>query len=177
MRRLKNNLFVLTAACTLFVTSCSGDRTVTKLQYNPDMADNPTVKPQEDYLDPPEHSIAKNAILYPADIAVAEKEFRNPLPPSPRHEELGEQAYGRFCAHCHGAEGKGAGTGTLTNAYPLAAVPDITRADLKERKDGFFFMKMTQGGPMMPALGHQTTPTERWQMVTFLRSLQNKGQK
>ena len=45
----------------------------------PDMADTPITKAQESYLNPPEHSVAVNAILYPKTIDVAEKEFRSPF--------------------------------------------------------------------------------------------------
>ena len=154
----------------LILSGCNAVTDKRKIQYMPDMADTPTVKPQEDYLDPPDHSVSTSSIIYPEDMAVAEREFRNPIPASKENLIEGKKYYATYCALCHGDNGKGGGT--LTDAYPKAMVPDITRADLKTRKDGFFFSKISMGGPNMPSYGHATTPQERWQIILHLRTLQ-----
>ncbi len=163
-------LIILTLGIAM---GCSKDRREPKIQYMPDMADAPTVKPQEDFLDPPDNSVSTNAIIYPADPAVAEEEFRNPEPRNDDTIAQGKVLYDTYCAVCHGPGGKG--DGTLTDAYPKASVPDISRADLAEKKDGFFFLKISKGGPMMPAYGHATNRDERWKIVSYLRKLQGKG--
>lgn len=158
------------------IGACSGDRNTTKLQYMPDMADAPTVKAQENYLDPPDHAVAVNAILYPADIAVAEKELKMPdflSHPSRLEVNLaaGKKHFETFCSVCHGAAGRG--KGTLGSSYPIS-VPDLTRPDLASRQDGFFFIKISKGGAMMPSYGHAISPNERWQIISYLRTLQKK---
>ena len=163
--------FILFCLGFVFLAGCKFDPKTPKLQYMPDMADAPTVKSQEDFLDPPDHAVATNAILYPSDMETAEKEFRNPFRPNPKALEEGKLHYETFCTVCHGPDGRG--EGTLGKAYPIE-VPDITREDLASRKDGFFFMKITQGGPMMPSYGHAIDPRERWNIVLYLRSLQKK---
>lgn len=167
---MKNFRKYLIPAMLIAVVGCHGKSKTPKLQYMPDMADSPTVKAHEDYLDPPEGSIAKDAIIYPEEMAVAESEFRNPFPANAENLEVGRRLFNIYCAVCHGADGKG--QGTLTEAYPRGVVPDITRPDLASRKDGFFFMKITQGGPVMPKYGHATTRQERWQITLYLRTLQ-----
>lgn len=162
------------AIVVLMASACDEGRNVTKLQYMPDMADAPTVKAQEDYIDPPEHSVATNAVLYPASMEVAEREMKLPLymtHPSRVQGTLaaGKKLFETYCSVCHGVDGKG--KGTLGDAYPIV-VPDISREDLAARKDGFFFMKISKGGAMMPSYGHATSPHERWQIVSYLRSLQ-----
>lgn len=79
-----------------------GDPTQPKVQYVPDMADAPTMKPQENYLEPPQGSVATNAILYPATVEEAEKSLKNPLPNEPQVVALGEKTYNTFCVPCHG---------------------------------------------------------------------------
>ena len=167
-------LSFLVLLSAVMLNACSEDRNATKLQYMPDMADAPTVKAQEDYLDPPEHSVSTAAILYPATIEVAEAELKMPAAlahPAKLEANLaaGKRLYNTYCALCHGADGKG--EGTLGKEYPIS-VPDISRADLAARKDGFFFVKISKGGAMMPSYGHSTSPHERWQIISHLRTLQ-----
>lgn len=163
----------LVSSLLLFVACDPQGRNTTKLQYMPDMADAPTVKAQENYLDPPEHAVAVNAVLYPATMEIAESEFRSPYSANSRNIaaalEEGKMLYGTFCTVCHGDDGKG--KGTLGDAYPIVA-PDISRADLAARKDGFFFMKISQGGAMMPSYGHAISVQERWKIIAHLRTLQ-----
>tara|TARA_B100001094_G_C18146931_1_gene781331 strand:+ start:165 stop:689 length:525 start_codon:yes stop_codon:yes gene_type:complete len=155
----------------LGMTSCNLDPKSRKIQYMPDMADAPTNKPQESYIDPPEHSVPITGILYPEQIAVAEKELLNSEKMNAETLAKGKQHYDTFCGVCHGAAGTG--KHTLGSAYPLVP-PDLTRDDLKARKDGFFFMKITQGGAQMPSYGHAISSKERWQIVHYLRKLQTK---
>ena len=158
------------------LSACSDHgRNTTKIQYMPDMADTPSVKAQESYLNPPEHSVAVNAILYPKTIDVAEKEFRSPFkkgnPNFEKTQQQGKVLFNTHCAVCHGRDGKG--EGYIKYAYPIP-VPDISRAELATRKDGFFFMKITNGGAMMPGYGYAISPAERWQIITHIRVLQGK---
>ena len=160
----------------LGLSSCNNHgRNTTKIQYMPDMADTPTTKAQESFLNPPDHSVAVNAILYPESMDVAEKEFRNPYkkgsPNFAKVQQKGKVLFNTHCAVCHGQDGKG--EGYIKYAYPIP-VPDISRADLAERKDGFFFMKITQGGAMMPGYGYAISARERWEIITHLRTLQGK---
>lgn len=159
------------SAILLVTLSCKEDRNQTKLQYLPDMADNPTVKAQEDYLEPPKHSVASSAVLYPETDLQAETEFRNPLPPGIKeHIQQGKELYEIYCVVCHGE--KGDGKGTLGTAYLGGVVPSIITDVLKAKKDGFYFQKISKGGPIMPSYGHATHYLERWKMIAYLRTLQ-----
>lgn len=153
---------------------CKKSPSDTKWQYLPDMADAPTVKAQESYIDPPEGSVPVNGILYPKTIEESEDLLRNPLTrlsgaALDERTDQGQKLYNMFCQHCHGMDAKG--VGSITNVFVQA--PDITSEAYKERKDGFFFHKITFGGPIMPGLGHIVSPHERWKIVLYLRQLQN----
>ena len=145
-----------------------GDSSQPKVQYVPDMADAPTMKPQENYLEPPEGAVATNAILYPKTVEEAEKTLKNPLPPEAQVVDLGQRTYNTFCTPCHGAEAKG--DGSITDVYPRP--PDITSEAYQTRGDGFFFYRITFGGAMMPGYGHAISVDERWAIVAYLRTLQ-----
>lgn len=178
---MKSNLtpsamfLALAFGSVLGIGGCSDQgRNTTKLQYMPDMADSPAVKSQESYLNPPEHSVTVNAILYPDDRKVAEEELRNPFAEGAAAGgqdflAQGKKLYDTYCTVCHGADGKG--KGTLGAAYPLP-VPDLTTPAYRARKDGFYFAQISLGGGNMPAYGHATSPHERWWIISYLRTLQ-----
>jgi mono/diheme cytochrome c family protein len=129
------------------------------------------VKAQEDFLDPPENSLATNAIIYPDDYAVAETELPNNLPQTEENIAKGKFLFNTYCAVCHGESGDG--HGYLGAKYP-GNPPDISRPEMAARKDGFFFMMISKGRGMMPPYGYATTHTERWQIISYLRTLQQK---
>ena len=145
-----------------------GDSSQPKVQYVPDMADAPTMKPQENYLEPPEGTVATNSMLYPKTVEEAEVNLKNPLPADPQVLALGEKTYNTFCIPCHGAAAKG--DGSITDIYPKP--PDITAENYQKRADGFFFYRITFGANIMPGYGHAIMAHERWATVHYLRKLQ-----
>jgi mono/diheme cytochrome c family protein len=155
------------------LSACKQGANVTKVQYMPDMADAPTVKAQENVLNPPDHSVTINAILYPESYEQAEAELRNPFGEGAQASEeirtKGKKLYETYCTPCHGADGKG--KGTLGDAYPIP-VPDITRTELQAKKDGYFFLRISKGGELMPAYGYAISPHERWWITSYIRDLQ-----
>lgn len=157
---------------TAILVACNGSPDTTKLQYVPDMADGPQVKAQRDFLAPPEGSVTMNAILYPTTIEESEKVLKNPLPGGEEVIARGKVLFETFCAVCHGPDGKGHkdGENRVTDLFPPP--PDITAESYLSRGDGFFFHKITFGGPIMPSLGHSISAHERWQIVHYLRTLQ-----
>jgi mono/diheme cytochrome c family protein len=151
--------------------SCRFDPNQTKLTYMPDMADGPVAKPQRNYLDPPVGSVAMNAILYPKDEETAGKVLTNPLASSKdgaKFRREGEYLYNQVCVACHGEGGKG--DSAIKDVYPAA--PDLTSAEARKKPDGFYFYRITFGGPIMPFQGDKLDPLERWKIVMYLRELQ-----
>ncbi len=158
----------------LVLAGCRYDGTGTKMQWAPDMADAPTVKSQENYLDPPVGAVAMSALLYPATVEEAEKVLAMPeaIANSPKTLESGKVMFETFCAVCHGPGAKG--DGTLGPNFPRP--PDITGELYAGRSDGFFFYRITFGSAIMPSYGHAITAPERWMIVKYLRTLQKAGQ-
>lgn len=162
----------------LTLNGCSCDRNQTKIQYMPDMADGPLLKPQRTYIDPPEGSVSRQAILYPKTAEEAETVLTSPYAgtnqtasiPS-HHLEEGKRLFETFCAVCHGHDAKG--HGPVADKLPP---PDLTMDVYKQRADGYFFYRITFGGlALMPSYGHAISPDERWKIVGYLRTLQSKS--
>ncbi len=155
----------------LLTQACVPDGNVTKLQFMPDMADGPVAKVLRSYLDPPENSVAMNAIFYPESPEEAEQVLESPYYNQRHLEEKlqdGKKLYGDYCTPCHGKLGKG--DGTITDKYPRP--PDITNDYYKEKKDGFFYYRIVFGGDLMPSYGHAISNIERWKIVLYIRKLQ-----
>ena len=159
--------------------ACKNDRTETKLTYMPDMADNPTVKPQQDYLEPPDGSMAVNALIYPPDDQIErwEEVFINPYHRVGSQERAeaklrGKELYHANCSTCHGPGGKG--DGTISDKFPMP--PDLTDEIYADRSDGYFFHKITVGGPIMPSRAEATSPLERWEIILHVRSFHSDNQ-
>ena len=158
------------------VSSCKqpGD---TKWQFFPDMADGAAVGSQMAPINPPQGSVATDALLYEDNALLTEESFGDGATaiPESRHElfrRRGKHHYQTFCVHCHGP--KGQGNGTITDVYPQP--PDLTDPLYIKRKDGFFFHTITFGGALMPSLGHAITQLERTMIIFHIRKLQQDAQ-
>ena len=81
--------------------------------------------------------------------------------------EAGKAIYQTICFVCHGDAGKGDGV----QAPSLTKVPaDLTSQKVQQQSDGVLFWKITTGNDPMLAFEYYTVE-ERWQVVTFLRSM------
>ncbi len=83
----------------------------------------------------------------------------------------GERKFLRTCAPCHGK--------TLAGDGPVAAnfmpPPDLLAEATRARKDGFLYSYIRFGGIVMPPYGAQVTAEEAWNLVNYLRSMQQKS--
>lgn len=86
--------------------------------------------------------------------------------------EAGRYAYTGSCAQCHGPTGDGKGIfGQAT--YPHAT--DLRSGDAKEKSDAelFWITKSGLSFTGMPSFGGQYSDQEIWQMIVYIRALQN----
>jgi mono/diheme cytochrome c family protein len=96
----------------------------------------------------------------------------NPLQPTPENLAAGKSLYATNCAPCHGTSGTGDGT----VAHLLKTKPkDIANGVSKHLPDGYLYGTIRAGGVTMPAYADAMSAHERWQLVIFVRSLQNAG--
>ncbi|MFK7873547.1 MAG: cytochrome c [Oligoflexales bacterium] len=166
--------FSIGVAVLIALVGCKFDKRETKIQYMPDMVDAPSIKSQQDYLDPPEGSVAWNAEIYPRSVEEAELILRNPneqLQDQTKVLARGKKLFGTYCTPCHGTNAEGDGT-----VVPKVPMPPNLLADFYRQKgDGFYFYKITFGSAIMPSYGHATWPAERWDIVSYVRDLQGRG--
>lgn len=105
----------------------------------------------------------------------AGEKLRNPIKPSAASVANGKRLFGIYCSPCHGPEAKGDGP----VAKKFVPPPDLTLPMFRERTDGFIYGTIRNGGALMPPQGEVLAPAERWDIVNYIRHLQDeaKGRK
>jgi len=137
---------------------------VIKIDWPSFMEIQPSYRPMEHPLPPPERSI-------PIEGAIAIPNMGAPENPTVADEgslARGGELYAINCQMCHGVIGEGNGT----IAPFLANRPaNFTFEVVQSKSDGSFFLTISNGvDGRMPALNENLTVSERWDVVNFLRT-------
>ncbi|HEY2994251.1 MAG TPA: cytochrome c [Methylomirabilota bacterium] len=103
----------------------------------------------------------------PAD----QKGVKNPMAGNKAAVAEGKKLAETNCVTCHGPEGKG--NGPAAAALPPPKPADWTSAKVAAETDGEIFWKISNGRGSMPPWKH-LPDNQRWQLVTYIRSLQKK---
>jgi mono/diheme cytochrome c family protein len=95
----------------------------------------------------------------------------NPLPQTVTTAAAGEQLYQANCAACHGVDARGGGPQSGTTAV---RPPSLVGGHTATHTDGDLLYWITNGLPGgMPAWGPRLSETERWEVITYVRSLKH----
>lgn len=95
---------------------------------------------------------------------------KNPLPPTDENLTKGEEVYIKFCVHCHGEAGDG--KGAIVQNGAIQGIPAYSNVTTSE---GQMFYSVTYGKGLMGAHASLIDKKERWQVVMYVRALQNGG--
>jgi mono/diheme cytochrome c family protein len=96
---------------------------------------------------------------------------KSPLIPSQSVIAAGEKLYVGNCMTCHGSAGKGDGPG----AAALEKKPADLAARIKAGEtDGELFWKISEGRSPMISWKGSLSETQRWQLVSYIRTLAGK---
>ncbi len=92
----------------------------------------------------------------------------NPLEANARSIATGRKIYLQRCAKCHGETGKGDGP----DAIDLKLHPaKFASSAINGESDGALYWKISVGKGGMPDFGKRLSPTERWNVINYLRTL------
>ncbi len=100
------------------------------------------------------------------------KDLKNPVSPTVPAISRGKAAYFNYCVHCHGP--KADGNGTVGQSFaPLPS--NLADPQVLDQSDGELFSKISLGFGRHPALANTVSETDRWSMISYLRSLRGKS--
>lgn len=140
---------------------------------NPNFPDRKTLQP------PVKGTVVRGfqPFLYkatPEDALRAGEELHTPLEMQDSTVDLerGAFVYGNICKPCHGPGGLGDGV-IPQHGYPPP--PSLLAVNAMNMKDGQIFHIITYGQRNMPGLAGQVVRKDRWRVVKYIRSLQNKS--
>jgi len=95
----------------------------------------------------------------------------NPVPSDAQSLERGEVMFNRTCAVCHGSDGLGAEAWILEK-WPALAAYNLAMDPVQSYADGYIYGMIRVGRGLMPAYGHQISHFDRWNIVNYVRQLQ-----
>jgi mono/diheme cytochrome c family protein len=114
--------------------------------------------PDDNHVIPPQH------VGQPLDASVTTQRF------DPGEVERGRVYFAQLCLSCHGVRGDGLGEW----AYRVTPYPaDLRKARTQGRSDQMLFDIISNGLVGTPMIGwrRQLTEAQRWQLVTYVRTL------
>ena len=98
----------------------------------------------------------------------AETRKKNPVPTNESSLAVGQKIYLQRCVGCHGKRGNGDGPDAADLGIHPAKLSD---AAVQEQTDGQLFWKVTVGKKPMPSYRSRLSPTDRWNVINYLRTL------
>jgi mono/diheme cytochrome c family protein len=116
------------------------------------------IKPPPGYTPPVYLPPAATAVAYPL------------LPPDPAH---GETIYSDYCVSCHGTLGNGAGQNAGNSTTPPAALAQRDMLHNAIPQTWFNIITDGNGNGSMPAFSSKLDDRSRWDVISYLLSLEN----
>jgi mono/diheme cytochrome c family protein len=141
---------------------------IIKIDWPSFMEIQPSYRPMENPLPPPERSIPIEGPIAIPGMGAPE----NPVKADDASIARGAELYDINCKMCHGqtAEGNGPIAAFLANKPA-----NLTSPVVQSKSDGSIFLTITNGvAGKMPALNENFTVPERWDLVNFIRTLKSK---
>ena len=100
--------------------------------------------------------------------------IKNPLKDDGTSTTAGKLIYVKYCVTCHGDKGKG--DGIAAPGLPKRPA-DHTSSFVQSQTDGALYWIISAGNNPMPTYKKTLTPTQRWQVVNYIRTLANTSKK
>lgn len=138
--------------------------------WNQDMAEQPAVQPYAQPMRLPATGTLAEGGEWPVSRFQRALLPINPLAGEAKATECGRKLYEIYCTPCHGITGRG--DGPLSSKVGLP--PDLTGRIARRRNDGYLYAVIREGTSSMPPHGALLSRNERWEIVNYIRELQQQ---
>lgn len=179
-------LLHLTWIAALGISACNSSKNP-NFEYDMDMMESPAIKAQE-YDEgspahrgmrvPPENTVPQGFVPYKYGFdAEAAKENKNPLAGEMDEETLGVgiKYYETNCMLCHGMHGEGGEINNSIGEKMARKPPGLLTDRVRAMSDGQIYHIITKGLGVMGPYDSQIPQASRWQVVNYIRHLQNEN--
>jgi len=161
--------------CLIFAIALISN-SVSALPFNDDMVVTPFLRPGSSARGKVPGTVPIGSLAYYVANKDEAAKLSNPVPASAASISRGKRFYEINCSVCHGTYSSGTRTKGSVAEKSMMEGPDIGGATYKDRADGFFYGTILFGGlAVMPPLGFKLAPGQSWDIVNYLRHLQNAG--
>lgn len=99
---------------------------------------------------------------------------RTPVSPTPQSLARGQELFARHCTVCHGQDGKGDGPAAAAMDPRPANFLDLEHSAIYGPGEKYWLIGNGSGDTGMPGFD-KLGPAERWDLVNFILSLQEKA--
>lgn len=110
--------------------------------------------------------------LHKDSLNMAGLSVKSPIATSEDVIAEGKVLFGRYCTHCHGANGLGSEDPTALVGKILKGVPSYSAGKIATVTEGHIFHVITFGKGRMGAHGSQISEENRWKIVQYVQKLQ-----
>jgi len=143
---------------------------IIKIEWVSFMEIQPSYKPMEDPLPVAERSVPVDGAAFIPGLGAP----ANPIEGDDLSVQRGGQLFIINCVQCHGKDGLGNGiVGGALNNKPA----NLTGDKVRGLSDGAIFLTISNGVPeRMPALNENLNVRDRWDVVNYVRYLQQQTQ-
>lgn len=109
--------------------------------------------------------------LQQGDLDTAELvNVNNTVPNTPFVLARGQNRFNVFCSPCHNYDAKGDSRVAVRGLW--AGIPNLTRSETQALSNARIFHIISAGQNLMPSYADKISPTDRWAIIYYLRSLQ-----
>ena len=162
----------------LVLCACNPDTVVHKVGWFATMRHQRNIKPYARPIPPVAGTVPVTGAEPPVDVKTADR-LVNARTRTSESLNRGQFLYQTYCQVCHGEGGKGDGPISALSGGPFPAVRNLTDAVARQRSDGYLYgvivNAQAMGRGLMPHYGDKVRGPDRWDVVNYVRSLQQQA--
>ncbi len=120
------------------------------------------------YLQGPRKAAPALAVPVQGPALIDGQPATTPVPSSPASIQRGQQLFSITCQVCHGKQGNGL---SPLSAYFKPPPADLTGDTVQSMTDAQIYVVISQGFNVMPSMAENLAPSERWDVINYVRTL------